>query len=162
MPRGGGLFLLDALAVGAYDLTVDDGTSPPVARTVVVQSGARRERFVLQRAQVLRGRVLDEAGEPVSNALVSARCPARRSDGENDLSWFDDPELRTFREGRRVATDHLGNFELTGVNAATTSCVVQAEQPGGARGIYENARPGETIILKLRREMLTASREEAE
>lgn len=74
-------------------LTVQAAGFAPQDRKITPQSGAADERFVLNKGGVLRGRFLDTAGHPVTNATIRVA-----TDPGNNLSF--EWHARADQEGR--------------------------------------------------------------
>jgi len=142
-----GRFRLHALRPGPARLTFHaDGYVSKTLPEVEIEEGAERKGLIvtLSRGAVLRGRVVDQDGEPVAGASVMALDPDQRMgrrlyDPRGDLS-APPPEIPDFREivppalfgyavGLGVLGDHAertdtnGAFELRGLPAGRTAVI---------------------------------------
>jgi hypothetical protein len=137
---------------GGY-VTVSYGQRRPFAPGVTLKlaSGQHLEKldFALPRASVITGRVLDDAGEPVTNVRVSA-SRYRYTKGERQLA----------PEGVTDTTDDLGQYRIYGlppgtyyVSAAAPTAGFMANpqnQSGYSRTFHPDARsPAQATRLTL-------------
>jgi protocatechuate 3,4-dioxygenase beta subunit len=144
---GDGRYRFTGLAAGAYAITGDDGMNPAeplwgtaVMPVEVIAGASLRWQTELSRSGVLRGRVLDEAGQPARDAWVSAQPEV-------------DPEsqpLVSMRSGaaRRVLTDRDGRFAIDRL-APGARFTVRARRVAGGESLFEARVPQQGIELRL-------------
>jgi hypothetical protein len=148
MPLGNGGFRIGPLTAGSYDIEVDDGVNAPIAHPVQVASGVERQNIVLDRDKIIHGSVLDANGQPQSDVWVSATCMTTGNVAPSE--WISEHlAIKVLRESKRVASDAQGDFTLTEVSRAASTCTVRAEQPGGSIGVTENITPGQDIVISM-------------
>lgn len=145
----GGQYRLASIAPGTYDVVIappglGDGDSPyewTRREQVVVSASVPTSRsFVLQRGAVVRGRVVDDLGRPVPEAVV--RCMPQ-IDLRETLSRYDGRR----EHARVVATDESGQFAIRGLDRLATSYVLQTTAAGHGRAILRDVEPGRTDLL---------------
>jgi protocatechuate 3,4-dioxygenase beta subunit len=147
---GGGRFRIGPLPDGIYRLEVSDGVNPPTPAgdspkaTVRIASGADVEvDITLDRGATLRGRVVDEARQPVADAWVSAVCTGSTKSPTLGLGAG-----IASSGGSRVLSDLDGRFVLRQL-APAAECTVRAEQPYASAGVLQgvHADDGELAIV---------------
>jgi hypothetical protein len=147
---GSGMFRVGPLASGHYEVTVSDGINPPVNPTgsakgvLEVASGrAVRTEVVLDHSGWIRGRVLDQAQQPMPDVWVSADCQPDAT-GESKLRTI--PSF--LRQSARVMSDPEGRFAIDGL-ARDAVCTVRGEEPDGAVALKREAHPGDNVVISL-------------
>ena len=122
---------------GAYTLTVNASGYYLATRELDLQPGLTELRLVLQSRPVVRGRVVDDKGQPVENAEVWARDTV-------------DPEASS------TTTDEDGSFELEadGKGPVTVEAWNQEKGRGSAKGhtggeVEVRLEPGAVIELEV-------------
>lgn len=97
-----GEFKFGNCSPGTIRLTIQAPGYSPLVRAVDVTSGLPPVEVYLQRGGVLRGRVVDQAGDPIAGAAVSAERGSylswrARSDEEGRFSWDSAPKSAVLR-----------------------------------------------------------------
>jgi hypothetical protein len=111
---------------------------------IEVHRGMSEVPVTLDRAERLRGTVLDHVGQPVPDVWVRATCDAV---GQEERSSVEFP-VQLGPDRHRTVSDATGRFAIDGVARGLT-CTVRVEQPFGAVGIRKGARPGEDVIVTI-------------
>jgi protocatechuate 3,4-dioxygenase beta subunit len=95
--------------------------------------------IAVARGRSVRGRVTDESGVPIANALVAV----------SDHTWAqDDDGLRGTMAGTRTThTDALGHYEIPGITAGTQTLHLQASDAHGVALPRELAPSDEVVDL---------------
>lgn len=131
-----GSYLLRDLRAGLYTVTVGDGKGPSVSRQVQLADGQQLDTHltVPKQRDVLSGRVVDGAGNPVSDAWVRASRSAT--------------SLYEGAPSDPVLTDAEGNFVLTQL-ARSETYDVEAYVHDNARSVSRGLKPGQWVTLRL-------------
>ncbi len=139
-----GSFFFDPVSPGSYDLRVEVRGYIPLERPVTAKSGELTElgSLTLDAGESMYGRVVDESGAPVANALVSASPTEGMFGRGTDLSG----DLLTGRT--RVRSDDRGRFTIAGLASKPYSLTATA--PGYGRAIVSDVRPGTATTLTMR------------
>jgi hypothetical protein len=148
-PLGGGQFRIGPLIQGSYGVQASDSVNPPVPADgssggVVVHAGSDAHVTVtLERGASLRGRVVDDARQPLPDVWVSATCrlDTPQATGPSTLA-------ASLGAGPRVVSGADGSFTLEHL-ATHVLCDLRAEQPYGGVGVVRDARPGEAVVVQL-------------
>lgn len=108
---------------------------------VTVEGGQTTEvEIVLEsREAVIRGRVLDEQGSPVTDAFVNHQRMSDSAKGQGSLHWSVD---------QPVLTDLDGRFVIEGL-APDASYVIGAFRKGGGKALEEGIHAGEAVELTI-------------
>lgn len=149
VPMGSGEFVIRPLPAGDYKVTVWDGVNPPLnarGATGQVVSLRRGEQAAVEAVRdcqaQLSGVVVDDLGDPVANAWVSAAFSGR---GEREPGT-----LSISSELSRILTDQDGQFALVGL-CASASYDVRVEQQEAAVSVTAALRPRAGVRLVLPR-----------
>jgi len=137
-------------ATGAFDIPVQPGAyhvyaavdwSHPIAPgvDVTVAAGQRVDVQIKVPAQdgVIKGKVVDASGAPVTDAVVTASVPSGFFDEGFTLGWNEHPAL--------TAAD--GTFKLTGLGPGAYT--VKASRPGAPIASQKGVAPGSTVTLTI-------------
>jgi protocatechuate 3,4-dioxygenase beta subunit len=140
---GAGRYRVAPLPAGRYEVRVQDGINPGVASEALeLASGAKVQlALALDRAGKISGRVLDDRGNAVADAWVSAVAEglsAGEGTGEQRAAFA------TLLPAR-VLTDAQGEFSFERLAAGSASYAVQVSVPGAgaaqARAVHaDNTR----------------------
>jgi len=147
-----GQFTVTAIPTGLYDLGVDAvaGHAPLDRFGIEVADGERVDlgRLVLDLETVIRGRVVDGAGDSVAGAAVSVD-PASRYRSLR-LSVVNNHSTRPRTEGDAAAvTGRDGRFELPGPAAGDTVTLLidhPSYRPQRAEGVTGDGEPLEVVL----------------
>jgi RNA polymerase sigma factor (sigma-70 family) len=138
-----GKFHIEGLAAGVYQLTAQprgDGPRTYGAATIVDRDVVG-VLLTLPAPVIVQGLVLDEAGQPVANAKVTAAMREDRaagSAGPGDLS-----------RGSVATTDAAGRFAFGGVEEGGLFVIAEREDLGAAMWGPRSVRSGDTANLTL-------------
>jgi protocatechuate 3,4-dioxygenase beta subunit len=149
-PLGGGRYRIGPLVEGRYVVRAEDGVSPPVqsgdGTRSFVQLGARgvaRVSLRVSRGGAIRGRVIDEHGDPLPDVWVGAR---QAQDATPSLLAA---SSRFGGGAQRVLTDTEGAFAIDGLAAQDVQYTLHARSAHGGTARREGVRAGETVELTL-------------
>jgi protocatechuate 3,4-dioxygenase beta subunit len=135
-----GTFDIPVLA-GAYHVYAAVDWSHPIAPgvDVTVAAGQRVNVQIKVPAQdgVIKGKVVDESGGAVTDAVVTASVPSGFFDDGFTLGWNEHPVL--------TAAD--GTFTLTGLGP--DAYTVKASRPGAPIASQKGVTPGSTVTLTI-------------
>ena len=132
---GSGLFTLDDLAAGAYELYAGDGLNPETSRSVSLLADQALSLVweIPVRDGKLEGRVMDAHGEPVSDAWVRVTTGAPPSGADRDHA------VLTALDGR-FALEHLDR---------SASYDIEASRSPESSALMRSVRPGQLAVLTL-------------
>ena len=146
-PPGSGSFIASAMGegryrfapmrAGQYELRVDDGSNPTVRASCNVGAGENVTTVVqIERADQIRGQVVDDEGTPAPDTWVSAGVR------ESDV-----PDRPSFARlgASRVLTDLNGRFILDKLSRDATY-TVRAERSTGGAAVKEGVRGGASDV----------------
>lgn len=154
-----GRFLLSGIAVGEYRLEAGRGWSERMrapgasddddaGERVEVRANETTEVELVVESQggTIRGRVVDESGEPVADAFVDA---TRESDSAAASAGRARQRARWGSWNKQpVLTDEDGRFTLDDLAEAATYSV-HANRKGGGEGVVEGVAPGSDVELSI-------------
>jgi hypothetical protein len=151
-PLGRGQYRVGPLEPGSYEVDVEDRVNAPVAAKeptgtmIRVAQSVQQVTVTLDRGSAIRGRVVDDRGDPVADVWVSALAdsggdPKRQVADATFLSAAQSP-------GQRSLTNLEGRFELRGL-AADGRFMVRAEQATGSACMQRSVSPGTEVALQL-------------
>jgi protocatechuate 3,4-dioxygenase beta subunit len=158
--RDDGTFALDGLAPGAYQVFAagpdgppgsarggEGGDDGPGSVRIEVRAGELAPvKLVLERpVGVIRGRVVDAAGAPVTDAFVDAE---RAPDGSAARPEAAARGTRWGWSRAPVLTDTAGAFAIEDLARGTYT--VRAYRRGGGEAWLEHVAPGQAVTLTLR------------
>jgi len=147
---GNGRFRVGPLASGRYRVEVSDAMNPPFTAerskdgVVEIHRGLSEVPVTLDRAEKLRGTIVDHAGQPAPDVWVRAACSGG---GEEQPSAVEFP-VQLGPDRRRAVSDTAGRFVIDGV-ARDRTCTVRAEQPFGAVGIRKGVHAGDDVVVTM-------------
>ncbi len=123
--------------------TSDDDTQ---GKKVTVEAGATAsvELVVESQSGVIRGRVVDETGKPVSDAFVEKQ---RETDRAGAAAGGARREMRWGWSRQPVLTDVDGQFELDELSPGTYT--VRAYRRGGGEAVAEGVAVGGEVVLTI-------------
>ena len=151
-----GAFVLHGLVPGRYRVVAFDEWTPlrspgrdddePQGVEVAVARGQRaRVRLVVERRDGhIRGRVLDAAGKPVTDALIRAE---RESEATGMSAGGARQAVRWIWWRQPALTDTNGRFTID--RLAPGRYTVHAARKGGGEVLAEHVRAGDSITLKI-------------
>ena len=149
---GNGRFEIGPLAEGLYRVTVNDGINPPAEPIewpqglVRVGPGITQATVVLRRGGVLTGRVVDGAGQPLSDVWVTADCSA--PPGGSRGRRFASTVSAAGSSGRTIS-DLDGRFRIERI-ASEARCTLRAEQPdGGGIAVVKGVQAGSDTAITI-------------
>ncbi|MEO6772631.1 MAG: carboxypeptidase regulatory-like domain-containing protein [Kofleriaceae bacterium] len=124
-PASAGVFAMDDLEPGSYDLTIHGPEfSDVIKRDVKVEAGKATDlgTITVARGRVLSGRVIDNNGAPVAGARVKVGQMLYQFQGaEDQMSTFEDAA------GTRSGyTDQDGAFTVIGIPTKQTNAMAEA------------------------------------
>ena len=126
-----GAFSFGAVEPGEHSAYVSRVGFVPTEQTVSLRDSANREEFRLATAYTISGHVIDDAGQPVAQAEVTARSP----------------------DGRYAAgsarTDVLGRFTLEGVPAGAVDLVARKRGSVPATTAVVEAKTAGSVTITL-------------
>lgn len=139
-----GSFTFDPVTPGSYDLRVEVPGYVPLERPVTAKAGQPTDlgSLTLDAGEALYGRVVDEGGAAVANALVSASPKEGMFGPGTDLSG----DMLTGRT--RTRSDERGRFTIAGL--APKAYSLTATAPGYGSAVVGDVRPGTGTTLTMR------------
>ncbi|WP_437677148.1 carboxypeptidase regulatory-like domain-containing protein [Sorangium sp. So ce131] len=159
--REDGSFVMKGLPPGEYRVWARENDMPPpppppgadplaggsqvVSATVKAGESARVALVVERRRGEIQGRVVDEVGEPVTDAFVHA-VPESGGPAPPGASAVHMARSGAFSQSP-VLTDPEGRFVLGGLREGVYT--VRAYRKGGGDGIAEHVKTGDTVTLAL-------------
>jgi RNA polymerase sigma factor (sigma-70 family) len=155
-----GEFALGRVPQGRYSVAiVAEGYKPKIVEKVRVRAGRTTDlgRIKLVAGKNLRGKVVDEAGQPIANArVVSGSALDANSSSfmviQTSINEGADPLAVRNTNILDVRTDAEGYFELRNLHTRRHGLYVAAEKPGVGRSVsVEVSRQKGELLLKLRR-----------
>ena len=148
---GGGKFRIAPISPGTYHIAVTDGVNgfrdPPKATVSVAPPYPAIANIVLDRSGTVRGQVVDDRNQPVSDVWVDARCNgagADRTPGGMQAAAF----MHASAQKSRAVTDGSGHFLLDGLEP-TGTCLIRVERPFGGAATKEGVVPGTDVKIQL-------------
>jgi hypothetical protein len=155
---GNGRFRAGPLPAGGYVVSARDGVNPPAAplgaregdeesaRVEVVDGKDSAITLVIARAGSIRGRVVDEAGEPLASTWVEAKYE-QGGEAADPLSML--PVRPLANRGGRVLTDPEGRFVIEGLREHGARFSLVVRQPGGSETRRANVEVGADVEITL-------------
>ncbi len=150
-PANEGVFELDELEPGPYDVTIHGPEFADVIKhDVKVETGKATDlgTITVERGRVLRGRVIDASGAPVAGAKVKVGNMLMQFQGAEDQAGAFEDAAGT----RTGYSDQDGEFNVVGIAKRRTN--VLAEHPDRGRSNAVEIPDGDTdpppITLQLR------------
>ncbi|XXT21197.1 carboxypeptidase regulatory-like domain-containing protein [Sorangium sp. So ce429] len=150
-----GSFALPGLPPGDYRVSLSEGppvpgppgAEPPGVRArVEAGKSARVTLVVARRNGEIHGRVVDEIGEPVTDAFVHAE---REAEGSGPPGTSNAGRARWGGLSRSaVLTDPEGRFALGSLRQGTYT--VHAYRNGGGEAFVEHVSPGDSVTVTLK------------
>ncbi len=128
-----GRYRLEGVAPGRRTVTARHDAFQPATREIEVELGDNRLDLAFERGSTVSGQVIDEAGRPISGALVQLLAPSM-------FSW----------RGQSGMSDTTGAFSIAGVPEGTFS--LQASKEGFATTAVEELEvgPGDLPFVEIR------------
>src|SRR5688572_2290089 len=157
-----GAYAFRGLAPGEYRVLAVHPEHLPRrdAWAVVEAESVTRADIVLEPARILAGKVLDDAGEPVAGAAVSARptaSAAAKGMGKLIAGILESTDGSFLLEVEPARTDASGLFSITGLEPVLQDIIALDERRG--RGDSRGIPPGKTdCVIVLSRGMEVSGR----
>jgi hypothetical protein len=143
---GDGHYLVGPLKPASYEVRIEDGVNPSLpgaeTRRVRLRPGdVYTLQVSLPRNGLVRGKVVDEHGEPAENAWVSATAEGEEQTPAARARFSFDPP-------NRVLTNADGTFELTGLRPGARY-TLRVKQPFENAAVLHGVTEGQTVRFTL-------------